>query len=1106
MAKPTMTYQLDAAAAQGAEGFVRLVSSPDDRTVIAHATASGVAVAGERTSKAGRARSVTVTTANTSTTVTGVLRSTDVGRPITGTGIPAATRVTAVGATTFTISAAATASATITATVDVDGLLVFPDLNPNSGSSDDVIDDPVGTVWEIVVRYPKAATPDPVYFTAPDATGSYSITGYTSSRPLDDLPPPGATNADLGGVLTGTVGAAAYVADSVTTAAIAPEAVTSTELAGEVAGVVDPLTDLTGWDNAYDYDPVAFDDVQLTKIGNRYWLTCPDPDDGPNNVANRAAAHGARYKDWGAWAADNVRVRVYWSASRPAEATPLIHVVEGTTSFGVGMWPFYDLYPAAPGATSVWLLGVIGSNNTNFPGAGYDYALLTADELAKYSDTSNPSAPVPIDLVSVGNTVTVWVDGVQIPGLSITVPVELRGSSVHGVAIDNNQLDGAGGTGGTRPADFPAACGPFSVTPVLAAGVATTPDWAGAPDVREKGATFYGPLRVEATEPAYEPGGVQPVVALRAAITDLGVVEVRDQSGAIEVAVEQDDGDVVTLGALLGRPSVGFSDGTYTTFMRLHDAGELRVTDDLVVAGAATIEGVNGATQGLRLVGKIATGLPTSGVVGDVVLVTDTGLWKLCTVTGTPGTWATIGGGGGGTVDVVSNVASARILGRTTSGSGDSEELTAAQAWTILDDSGPASAMSWSQPLTTTGYGSQTASATDGKVVVAQALALGGGLVSVYGNSGDANPKAGLSTAGLALGAGGGSATDWSLARTGAAVATMTGELRTSTAPSTGDALANKTYADLKLAKASNLSDVASAATAFANIKQAASDTATGVVELATNAETLTGTDTTRAVTPANVASVYAQGLSRAGRVWPPSPPLARTWKMVLPLSSSSLTWLGAGSTGSSAGTITTPVSSTIGTFTQAASSAGAGAEASIRFPSANPFYRASSSDVYGGFHFHAVVRYPDASYNETGASTGSWINVGLASASPPTARRLASLHAAAFNREHENGQNTDTNWQFVVNDGGATATTTDTGIAFTVGNVYEMWITCVAGATSIGWEIRDLTAATSASGSVGTDLPGSTTAIYPGSWLRTIDAVSRTIQVARIYIEADKG
>jgi hypothetical protein len=48
------------------------------------------------------------------------------------------------------------------------------------------------------------------------------------------------------------------------------------------------------------------------------------------------------------------------------------------------------------------------------------------------------------------------------------------------------------------------------------------------------------------------------------------------------------------------------------------------------------------------------------------------------------------------------------------------------------------------------------------------------------------------------------------------------------------------------LLAANNLSDVASAATSFGNIKQAATTGATGVVELATNAEVETGTDTAR--------------------------------------------------------------------------------------------------------------------------------------------------------------------------------------------------------------------------------------------------------------------
>lgn len=55
-----------------------------------------------------------------------------------------------------------------------------------------------------------------------------------------------------------------------------------------------------------------------------------------------------------------------------------------------------------------------------------------------------------------------------------------------------------------------------------------------------------------------------------------------------------------------------------------------------------------------------------------------------------------------------------------------------------------------------------------------------------------------------------------------------------------------------------NLASMASAATSFTNIKQAATDTSTGVVELATDAETQTGTDTSRAITAANLTAKEA--------------------------------------------------------------------------------------------------------------------------------------------------------------------------------------------------------------------------------------------------------
>lgn len=60
---------------------------------------------------------------------------------------------------------------------------------------------------------------------------------------------------------------------------------------------------------------------------------------------------------------------------------------------------------------------------------------------------------------------------------------------------------------------------------------------------------------------------------------------------------------------------------------------------------------------------------------------------------------------------------------------------------------------------------------------------------------------------------------------------------------------------DGALVAASNLSDVANAATAFSNIKQAATESATGVVELATQAEVDAGADTTRVITPATLAT-----------------------------------------------------------------------------------------------------------------------------------------------------------------------------------------------------------------------------------------------------------
>lgn len=112
---------------------------------------------------------------------------------------------------------------------------------------------------------------------------------------------------------------------------------------------------------------------------------------------------------------------------------------------------------------------------------------------------------------------------------------------------------------------------------------------------------------------------------------------------------------------------------------------------------------------------------------------------------------------------------------------------------------------------------------------------------------------------GRAAGAGTGEATDLTATQVTAIPNTFAQDLKGLVpGPSAAEIAANKVLrADGTwaagvgdLLAANNLSDVAVAATAFANIKQAATDSASGVGELATTAECITGTDTGRLVTP----------------------------------------------------------------------------------------------------------------------------------------------------------------------------------------------------------------------------------------------------------------
>ena len=80
--------------------------------------------------------------------------------------------------------------------------------------------------------------------------------------------------------------------------------------------------------------------------------------------------------------------------------------------------------------------------------------------------------------------------------------------------------------------------------------------------------------------------------------------------------------------------------------------------------------------------------------------------------------------------------------------------------------------------------------------------------------------------------------------------------LTAATDPTDGSGVGDRDFNDDRYSLGSNnLSDLDSISTAFDNIKQAATESATGVIEKATAAEVVTGTDTDRAVTPAGVTA-----------------------------------------------------------------------------------------------------------------------------------------------------------------------------------------------------------------------------------------------------------
>lgn len=159
-----------------------------------------------------------------------------------------------------------------------------------------------------------------------------------------------------------------------------------------------------------------------------------------------------------------------------------------------------------------------------------------------------------------------------------------------------------------------------------------------------------------------------------------------------------------------------------------------------------------------------------------------------------------------------------------------------------------------------------------------------------------------------------------------------------------------------------------------------------------------------------------------------------------------------------------------------------------------------------GGFFNSQRLAFPDASYDETGATTGSRIFVGLTNQTMAVSVGADNPagHYAGFQRLSVNGGGIDTNWQFVTKDG-TTLNRIDTGVPFVVGKIYDFYIFCAPSGNVINWRIDNLTDGVTAEGSTSSNLPDASTLMRVGFQVQSVNAVARNVRMQRVYIEADK-
>jgi len=260
---------------------------------------------------------------------------------------------------------------------------------------------------------------------------------------------------------------------------------------------------------------------------------------------------------------------------------------------------------------------------------------------------------------------------------------------------------------------------------------------------------------------------------------------------------------------------------------------------------------------------------------------------------------------------------------------------------------------------------------------------------------------------------------------------------------------------------------------------------------------------------------VFTQAM--AGRMMLRSvPPLGLPYSLQPALFQSNVFWIAPGSAAAytgmgqivaATGTISHPVQTEqFGYLANQITAATANATCGVGATNAT-YIRGSMVNAANGFFYKTRILFPDATYDTTGAATGSRIFAGLTSntfAGMVNASTVPTGDYCAFSRNNETSFRVETNWQFITRDN-ATLTITDTTMPFAVNKVFDMYIYCPPQWNRIYWRIDNVTDGTTAEGSVIDTLPTGTVFMRAGVQLGTVNAIARNLRFQHLYAESDR-